>query len=142
MRLQPFWILDRYSCTEELVYATSAEDALIEAGYGADEGYTAEALTPEQVAEVNCEARNEARRERYAERKKAGLIPSRAKPDQPELPWTMHFAALALDPTGRLRCARGHFTTADQLVDAPTGAAIPNGRIDFSPTCARCRAKD
>lgn len=34
------------------------------------------------------------------------------------------------------------YTTADQLVNSPTGARIAGAMVDFTPTCARCRAKE
>ena len=40
---------------------------------------------------------------------------------------------------GRYRCSRGHFTTADQLVNSPTGVKIGTACVSFAPTCATCR---
>jgi hypothetical protein len=48
----------------------------------------------------------------------------------------------AVDEKGRLRCARGHFTTADQLATSPTSARFAGAVVDFAPVCARCRAKE
>lgn len=137
MKPQPYMVMDG-AREIGVVYETTAEDAAVMLDEDGD-GFTARPATGEEVAAFKRESRLEARRERYAQKAEAGLIKSRAKPDQPAL--SMGTMMRAVDNEGRLRCARGHYTTADQIVNSPTGAQIGGAMVDFVPLCARCRAK-